>query len=168
MFKSASLSSTAPHMPFLTAKLVPHLIITSLLPSTFGEVSHRLQIPASLSKSITCCKFSPGSSHILVGYGVAPPPPSSAEDRVPSHPVVSFYKPVQGARRKGGGRRGGRGGGGGGGGTLEHVNTIMSSTDDVNIAAFQPDGLGIVYGTKEGRVRVISSEDRNPRAAQAL
>jgi hypothetical protein len=56
----------------------------------------------------------------------------------PTHPVLSFYKPTHR-------------------GTIEHVNTVHSEDDDVNIAGWHPHSFGVVYGTKEGRVRVIDA-----------
>jgi len=116
-------------------ELAPHLIVVSLNPGSIGEVSHSLKIPAKLAKTITCCKFSALSEYILLGYGVR-----QTDIATPTHPVVSFYKPV--------------------GDSLDHINTVVSEEDDVNIAAFHPTGLGVAYGTKEGRVRVIAAEDR--------
>ena len=41
---------------------------------------------------------------------------------------------------------------------MTQVSTMLSGDDDVNIARFHPDsGHGFVYGTKQGRVRVVST-----------
>jgi len=43
-------------------------------------------------------------------------------------------------------------------GGMGQISTMLSRDDDVNIARFHPDpGHGFVYGTKQGRVRVVST-----------
>jgi activator-of-BECN1-regulated-autophagy protein 1 len=45
---------------------------------------------------------------------------------------------------------------------MTHVSTMLSGDDDVNIARFHPEsGHGFVYGTKQGRVRVLSPQPWN-------
>lgn len=42
------------------------------------------------------------------------------------------------------------------------VRVLPSAEDEVNVAAFHPcQGAGIVYGTKEGRLRILR-HDRTP------
>ena len=59
----------------------------------------------------------------------------SASDR-PPHQVTSLFRV--------------RGG-------MKHMVSLLSLHDDVNIARFHPEsGHGFVYGTKQGRVRILS------------
>jgi len=78
---------------------------------------------------LLCCKFSPGNKYVLIGCGVREKPANT------SHPVVSIYEPCIGEG-------------------MIHSNTITNKDDDVNIARFHP-WLGFVYGTMEGKIRVI-------------
>ena len=42
-------------------------------------------------------------------------------------------------------------------GGMQHIVTMLSGEDDVDIARFHPvSGHEFVYGTKQGRVRVLS------------
>ena len=55
----------------------------------------------------------------------------------PRHPVTALYNVNKG---------------------MKHVATLTSVEDDVNIARFHPEsGHGFVYGTKQGRVRIMST-----------
>ena len=92
------------------------------------------------ASAVTCVKFSPSADFCLLGYGVREPIATDGED-TRFHPVTALYRV--------------RGG-------MTHVSTMLSSDDDVNIARFHPDsGYGFVYGTKQGRVRVLSPRPWN-------
>ena len=44
------------------------------------------------------------------------------------------------------------------------VRALPSLDDEVNVAAFHPvPGVGIVYGTKEGKLRSLKYDRRTPR-----
>jgi hypothetical protein len=61
----------------------------------------------------------------------------------PYHPVTAMYQVNMG-------------------GKMKHVSTMLSGDDDVNIARFHPDsGYGFVYGTKQGRIRVLGPRPWN-------
>jgi len=47
---------------------------------------------------------------------------------------------------------------------LQLVRSLPSLDDEVNVAAFHPvPGAGIVYGTKEGKLRSLKYDRRPPR-----
>ena len=123
-------------------RYVPHVIVVSLDDntnalgeSTLGKVIEATPLE-SRATSVTCVKFSPSSEYCLIGYGVR----EQGQD-VPYHPVNSLY------RVKGG---------------MAHISTMLSENDDVNISRFHPhSGVGFVYGTKQGRVRVLSPRPWN-------
>lgn len=123
-------------------RYVPHVIVVSLDDndnalgeSTLGKVLEATPLE-SRATSVTCVKFSPSSEYCLIGYGVR----EQGQD-IPYHPVNSLY------RVKGG---------------MAHVATMLSKNDDVNISRFHPhSGVGFVYGTKQGRVRVLSPRPWN-------
>ena len=101
-----------------------------------GQLLEAYPLDASKASAVTCVKFSPSTDFCLIGYGVREP-----EGGGNFHPVTALYR-----------IRGG----------MEHVSTMLSEIDDVNIARFHPDsGRGFVYGTKQGRVRILSPRPWN-------
>ena len=105
-----------------------------------GQLLEACPLDGTKASAVTCVKFAPSSDFCLLGYGVREPLSSEGE---PSqfHPVTALYRV--------------RGG-------MTHVSTMVSRDDDVNIARFHPDsGYGFVYGTKQGRVRVLSPRPWN-------
>jgi hypothetical protein len=103
-----------------------------------GQLMEAIPLDANKATAVTCVKFSPSTDFCLIGYGVRQPGP---ETDTGFHPVTAVYR-----------IRGG----------MTHVSTMLSKDDDVNIARFHPDsGRGIVYGTKQGRVRVLSPRPWN-------
>ena len=105
-----------------------------------GQLLEACPLDGTKASAVTCVKFAPSSDYCLLGYGVREPLSSEGE---PSqfHPVTALYRV--------------RGG-------MTHVSTMVSRDDDVNIARFHPDsGYGFVYGTKQGRVRVLSPRPWN-------
>ena len=117
-----------------------------------GELLEAAPLDGTKASGVTCVKFSPSAEYCLLGYGVretAAAPPGGAsgaggaggDDQRRYHPVTALYRV--------------RGG-------MSHVSTMMSSDDDVNIARFHPEsGYGFVYGTKQGRVRILSPRPWN-------
>lgn len=98
-----------------------------------GQLLEACPLDGAKASAVTCVKFSPSADFCLIGYGVREP---VVEGGCHFHPVTALYR-----------IRGG----------MTHVSTMLSSDDDVNIARFHPDsGHGFVYGTKQGRVRVLS------------
>lgn len=101
-----------------------------------GQIREACPLDPSKATAVTCVKFSPSTDFCLIGYGVREP-----EGGGRFHPVTSLYR-----------IRGG----------MTHVSTMLSEIDDVNIARFHPDsGHGFVYGTKQGRVRILSPRPWN-------
>jgi hypothetical protein len=103
-----------------------------------GQLMEAIPLDPNKATAVTCVKFSPSTDFCLIGYGVRQPGPDADTG---FHPVTAVYR-----------IRGG----------MTHVSTMLSKDDDVNIARFHPDsGHGIVYGTKQGRVRVLSPRPWN-------
>lgn len=132
---------TTPKVQSSGGRYVPHVVVVSLDDqknalgeSTLGKVLEATPLESKAS-SVTCVKFSPSAAFCLIGYGVR----EQGESKY--HPVNSLYRV--------------RGG-------MSHVATMLSANDDVNIARFHPhSGVGFVYGTKQGRVRVLSPRPWN-------
>lgn len=121
-------------------RYVPHVVVVSLNTDdgTLGKVLEATPIDYKAS-SVTCVKYSPSAEFCLLGYGVREST-QNAEGHS-QHPVTALYRV--------------RGG-------MTRVSAMLSCDDDVNIARFHPDsGVGFVYGTKQGRVRVLSARPWN-------
>ena len=98
-----------------------------------GQLLEAHPLDANKAGAVTCVKFSPSTDFCLIGYGVREPVIEGGNN---FHPVTAVFRV--------------RGG-------MTHVSTTLSGDDDVNIARFHPDsGHSFVYGTKQGRVRVLS------------
>jgi activator-of-BECN1-regulated-autophagy protein 1 len=105
---------------------------------TLGKVLEATPI-GSKAASVTCVKYSPSAEFCMIGYGVRES--MQTTEGQPHHPVTTMYRV--------------RGG-------MTQIATMLSREDDVNIARFHPDsGVGFVYGTKQGRVRVLSARPWN-------
>jgi len=103
-----------------------------------GQLVQAHPLDANKAQAVTCVKFSPSTDFCLIGYGVREP---VIEGGGNFHPVTAVYR-----------IRGG----------MTQVSTMLSGDDDVNIARFHPDsGHSFVYGTKQGRVRVLSPRPWN-------
>lgn len=121
-------------------RYVPHVVVVSLNTEdgTLGKVLEATPI-GSKAASVTCVKYSPSAEFCMIGYGVRES--MQTTEGQPHHPVTTMYRV--------------RGG-------MTQVATMLSREDDVNIARFHPDsGVGFVYGTKQGRVRVLSARPWN-------
>ena len=119
---------------------MPHVVVVSLddEDGTLGKVLEATPL-GSKSASVTCVKFSPSAEFCLLGYGVREQGQNAFGS--PYHPVNALYRV--------------RGG-------MTQVATMLSDNDDVNIARFHPDsGVGFVYGTKQGRVRMLGPRPWN-------
>mmetsp|Transcript_12466 Transcript_12466/g.17938 ORF Transcript_12466/g.17938 Transcript_12466/m.17938 type:complete len:726 (+) Transcript_12466:168-2345(+) len=128
-------------------RYVPHVVLVKIPSSTPDNhsnsnnnrlqqqqsdmVLHAAPLERSTASGVTCVKFSPTASYCLLGYGVRE---THAREGEP-HRVTALYQ-VDG---------------------MHNIATLTSTRDDVNIARFHPiSGHGFVYGTKQGRVRVLS------------
>mmetsp|Transcript_17504 Transcript_17504/g.25919 ORF Transcript_17504/g.25919 Transcript_17504/m.25919 type:complete len:826 (+) Transcript_17504:119-2596(+) len=106
-----------------------------------GQLLQASPLDGAKASAVTCVKFSPSADFCLLGYGVREPITLENGEESRYHPVTALYQ------IKGG---------------MTHVSTLISSDDDVNIARFHPDsGYGFVYGTKQGRVRMLSTRPWN-------
>jgi hypothetical protein len=156
-------SSTYPDVFHQNGRYVPHVVTISLdtspvtqvggnpapgrgkTPSVargyrprLGQLLEACPLDGAKASAVTCVKFSPSTDFCLIGFGVREP---VAESGGQFHPVTALYRV--------------RGG-------MTHVSTMLSGDDDVNIARFHPDpGYGFVYGTKQGRVRVLAPRPWN-------
>jgi hypothetical protein len=103
-----------------------------------GQLLEAFPLDTAKASAVTCVKFSPSADFCLIGYGVRDPVVAGGSNY---HPVTAIYRV--------------RGG-------MDLVSTTLSGDDDVNIARFHPDsGQSFVYGTKQGRVRVLSPRPWN-------
>jgi len=120
---------------FPRGRFVPHVVVVSLdVNGSLGQLIEATPL-GSKASSVTCVKFSPSAEFCLLGYGV--------RENAPQIVVEHNYHPVSAVYRVRGG--------------MKHIVTMLSGDDDVNIARFHPEsGHGFVYGTKQGRVRVLS------------
>jgi hypothetical protein len=157
---------------FRSGRYVPHVVTISLdtdpLPEgtdanlgrssvargyqpRLGQLLQACPLDVNKASAVTCVKFSPSTDFCLIGYGVREPGGDSSIsmningnhnlNNSNFHPVTAIYR-----------IRGG----------MTHVSTMLSADDDVNIARFHPDsGNSFVYGTKQGRVRVLSKRPWN-------
>ncbi|KAL7489784.1 hypothetical protein ACHAW6_015505 [Cyclotella cf. meneghiniana] len=105
-----------------------------------GRLLNAAPLDGTKASGVTCVKLSPSAEYCLLGYGVRENLPS-VDGNDPRHPVTSVYNVNKG---------------------MLHVSTLTSVEDDVNIARFHPEsGHGFVYGTKQGRVRILSTRPWN-------
>lgn len=103
-----------------------------------GAILQAAPLHGNKSAGVTCVKLSPTAEYCLLGYGVRESMENGGEVR---HPVTSIYNVKKG---------------------MQHVCTLTCADDDVNIARFHPEsGHGFVYGTKQGRVRVLATRPWN-------
>ena len=106
-----------------------------------GKLLQAAPLDGAKSAGVTCVKLSPTAEYCLLGYGVRENIPSVHEYEETRHPVTSLYNVKKG---------------------MKHVCTLTCADDDVNIARFHPkSGHGFVYGTKQGRVRVLAKRPWN-------
>jgi hypothetical protein len=142
--RGAALGATRPHIRERRPRL--------------GQLLSACPLDGTKASAVTCVKFSPCTEFCLIGYGVrephVEPPPTTTGETVdgtnnvppqhpPYHPVTAMYQVNMG-------------------GKMKHVSTMLSGDDDVNIARFHPDsGYGFVYGTKQGRIRVLGPRPWN-------
>lgn len=101
-----------------------------------GQLLMAAPLDGTKASGVTCVKLSPSAEYCLLGYGVRENIPSVDGLHEARHPVTALYNVKNG---------------------MKHVSTLTSADDDVNIARFHPEsGHGFVYGTKQGRVRVLA------------
>eukprot|EP00592_Proboscia_alata_P008706 CAMPEP_0194358580 /NCGR_PEP_ID=MMETSP0174-20130528/5727_1 /TAXON_ID=216777 /ORGANISM="Proboscia alata, Strain PI-D3" /LENGTH=792 /DNA_ID=CAMNT_0039128923 /DNA_START=48 /DNA_END=2423 /DNA_ORIENTATION=- len=155
-------------------RYVPHVVAVRLDSvecggTGLGRVLSATKIDVGRASGVTCVKFSPSANYILLGYGVREATNNGNDDDNMPHPVTALYRVHKGCEGTGDEHlddsdeededsssdafvagqvfRG----------KMANVNTLSNLMDDVNIARFHPDsGHGFVYGTKQGKVRLLS------------
>ncbi|XWS31350.1 hypothetical protein CRYUN_Cryun23aG0068900 [Craigia yunnanensis] len=123
--------------PISAHQVVYELRIYSLEKATFGSVLVSRAIRAA--HCLTSIQFSPTSEHILLAYGqrhgsLLKSVVIDGKTTSPIYTVLEVYRVSD----------------------MELVRVLPSAEDEVNVACFHPfAGGGLVYGTKEGRLRVL-------------
>ncbi|CAN0897729.1 Activating molecule in BECN1-regulated autophagy protein 1A [Linum grandiflorum] len=123
--------------PISAHQVMYELRIYSLEEATFGSVLVSRAIRAA--HCLTSIQFSPTSEHILLAYGrrhgsLLKSIVIDGETTSPIYTVLEVYRVSD----------------------MELVRVLPSAEDEVNVACFHPfAGGGLVYGTKEGRLRVL-------------
>ena len=113
------------------------LRIYSIDSQNFGQVMSARAVKAA--HCLTSIQFSPTSEHVLLAYGRRHPSlcllMADADSFSQVHTILEIFSTSD----------------------LRLVRIIPSVDDEVNAACFHPiPGQGIVYGTKEGRLRVLT------------
>uniref|UniRef100_A0A2P2MJ80 Uncharacterized protein LOC105644455 isoform X1 n=1 Tax=Rhizophora mucronata TaxID=61149 RepID=A0A2P2MJ80_RHIMU len=133
-----SVISTSPtRHPISAHQAMYELRIYSLEEATFGSVLASRAIRAA--HCLTSIQFSPTSEHILLAYGrrhgsLLKSIVIDGETTSPIYTVLEVYRVSD----------------------MELVRVLPSAEDEVNVACFHPfAGGGLVYGTKEGKLRVL-------------
>ncbi|WCJ38241.1 Transducin family protein / WD-40 repeat family protein [Euphorbia peplus] len=123
--------------PISAHQVMYELRIYSLEEATFGSVLVSRAIRAA--HCLTSIQFSPTSEHILLAYGrrhgsLLKSIVIDGETTSPIYTVLEVYRVSD----------------------MELVRVLPSAEDEVNVACFHPfAGGGLVYGTKEGKLRVL-------------
>ncbi|KAK3026386.1 hypothetical protein RJ639_042596 [Escallonia herrerae] len=134
--------STSPtRHPISANQVVYELRIYSLEEATFGLVLASRAIRAA--HCLTSIQFSPTSEHLLLAYGrrhssLLKSVVIDGETTVPIYTILEVYRVSD----------------------MELVRVLPSADDEVNVACFHPSiGGGLVYGTKEGKLRVLHCDN---------
>mmetsp|Transcript_31725 Transcript_31725/g.69668 ORF Transcript_31725/g.69668 Transcript_31725/m.69668 type:complete len:237 (-) Transcript_31725:71-781(-) len=151
-----SLSTAAPSYTPQSTCLLRHQLTREV---PLGNITRACRLAGPKASGVTCVKFSPSADYCLLGYGVRENTQSGGIVANRYHPVTALY----GLNRGPGDHQvGDNSANDASQCQLVHVTTMLSSDDDVNIARFHPEsGYGFVYGTKQGRVRVLSPRPWN-------
>ncbi|XP_022760412.1 uncharacterized protein LOC111306775 isoform X2 [Durio zibethinus] len=129
--------------PILAHRVMYELRIYSLEEATFGLVLASRAIRAA--HCLTSIQFSPTSEHILLAYGrrhssLLKSVVIDGENTVPIYTILEVYRVSD----------------------MELVRVLPSAEDEVNVACFHPSvGGGLVYGTKEGKLRILQYNSSN-------
>ncbi|KAL8121993.1 uncharacterized protein LOC141659374 isoform X2 [Apium graveolens] len=130
--------STSPtRHPISAQEVMYELRIYSMEEATFGLVLASRAIRAA--HCLTSIQFSPTSEHLLLAYGrrhssLLKSVVIDGETTVPVYTILEVYRVSD----------------------MELVRVLPSAEDEVNVACFHPAvGGGLVYGTKEGKLRIF-------------
>ncbi|PSR98346.1 Activating molecule in BECN1-regulated autophagy protein [Actinidia chinensis var. chinensis] len=133
--------STSPtRHPISAHQVIYELRIYSLEEATFGFVLASRPIRAA--HCLTSIQFSPTSEHLLLAYGrrhssLLKSVVIDGETTIPIYTILEIYRVSD----------------------MELVTVLPSAEDEVNVACFHPSvGSGLVYGTKEGKLRILQHE----------
>ncbi|CAA3009242.1 WD40 YVTN repeat-like-containing domain-containing [Olea europaea subsp. europaea] len=135
-------ASTSPtRHPISAHQVMYELRVYSLEEATFGSVLASRAIRAA--HCLTSIQFSPTSEHLLLAYGrrhisLLKSVVIDGDTTVPIYTILEIYKVSN----------------------MELVRVLPSAEDEVNVASFHPlVGGGLVYGTKEGKLRILQHDD---------
>lgn len=123
--------------PISARQVIYELRIYSLVDPTFGSVL--ISRPIRAAHCLTSIQFSPTSEHILLAYGrrhssLLKSIDINGDTSLSIYTVLEVYRVAD----------------------MELVSVLPSAEDEVNVACFHPfSGGGIVYGTKEGKLRIL-------------
>ncbi|KAL6970637.1 hypothetical protein U1Q18_030331 [Sarracenia purpurea var. burkii] len=137
-------ASTSPtRHPISAHQVIYELRIYSLEEATFGLVLASRPIRAA--HCLTSIQFSPTSEHLLLAYGrrhrsLLKSVVIDGETTIPIYTILEIYRVSD----------------------MELVRVLPSAEDEVNVACFHPSvGSGLIYGTKEGKLRILQYESSN-------
>ncbi|XP_047312399.1 uncharacterized protein LOC124915680 [Impatiens glandulifera] len=126
--------------PISGHQVMYELRIYSLEKATFGSVLVSRAIRAA--HCLTSIQFSPMSEHLLLAYGrrhssLLKSVVIDGETTIPIYTILEVYRVSD----------------------MKLVRVLSSAEDEVNVACFHPlVGNGFVYGTKEGKLRILQCE----------
>ncbi|XP_009588057.1 uncharacterized protein [Nicotiana tomentosiformis] len=129
--------------PIAAHRVMYELRIYSLEEATFGLVLVSRAIRAA--HCLTSIQFSPTSEHLLLAYGrrhgsLLKSIVIDGDTTVPVYTILEVYRVSD----------------------MELVRVLPSAEDEVNVACFHPlVGGGLVYGTKEGKLRIFQFDKSN-------
>ncbi|KAE8698337.1 premnaspirodiene oxygenase-like [Hibiscus syriacus] len=139
----AGVAASPTRHPILAHRVVYELRIYSLEEATFGLALASRAIRAA--HCLTSIQFSPTSEHILLAYGrrhssLLKSLVIDGQTTVPIYTILEVYRVSD----------------------MELVRVLPSVEDEVNVACFHPSiGGGLVYGTKEGKLRILQYDSSN-------
>ncbi|XP_060212816.1 uncharacterized protein LOC132640307 isoform X2 [Lycium barbarum] len=129
--------------PIAAHQVMYELRIYSLEEATFGSVLAARAIRAA--HCLTSIQFSPTSEHLLLAYGrrhssLLKSVVIDGETTIPIYTILEVYRVSD----------------------MDLVRVLPSAEDEVNVACFHPSvGGGLVYGTKEGKLRILQYDNSN-------
>ncbi|KAK8944354.1 hypothetical protein KSP39_PZI008234 [Platanthera zijinensis] len=134
---TADVTTSPTRHPISAHQVMYELRVYSLEEATFGTVLASRAIRAA--HCLTSIQFSPTSEHILLAYGrrhssLLRSILIDGETAIPVYTILEIYRVSD----------------------MELVRVLPSAEDEVNVACFHPlPGGGLVYGTKEGKLRIL-------------
>ncbi|XP_055813791.1 uncharacterized protein LOC129883209 isoform X2 [Solanum dulcamara] len=141
-FRHDAATSPTRH-PIAAHRVMYELRIYSLEEATFGSVLVSRAIRAA--HCLTSIQFSPTSEHLLLAYGrrhgsLLKSIVIDGDTTLPVYTILEVYRVSD----------------------MELVRVLPSAEDEVNVACFHPlVGGGLVYGTKEGKLRILQFDKSN-------